>query len=73
MQVTIRQNPLRPPLFQTKDASWLDIRDDSGACVFVMIFPPGGTAFITIDRNDPNFFSTLTDFGIKPVELPAKS
>jgi len=70
MEVTIRQNPLKPPIFRTVDASWLDIRDSSGTCVFLIIWPPGKMDFITINRNDPSFLPTLKEFKINLVEPP---
>lgn len=71
MEIVIRDNPLRAPLFRSNKATWAEIRDQSGAAVFVVIFPPGGSTFITVTKNDPEFDQMLREFGIKPIDPPS--
>jgi hypothetical protein len=49
---------------ETKEATWIDIRDDQGHLIYILVFMPGGTAFITSNRNDPDFEETAKNFHI---------
>lgn len=64
MILSVRSSPLLPPLLETKEASWVDIRDDQGHLIFIMIFMPGGTSFLTCSKNDPDFNDTAKNFQI---------
>lgn len=68
MQIIVRDNPLRPPLFRSSDASWLEIRDDQGFLVVLVIFPPGKIDTMVIDRKDPEFETVVRNFNVKLCE-----
>jgi hypothetical protein len=64
MIATVRRSPIHPPLLETSEASWIDIRDDQGYLVFFVIFMPGGTAFLTCSKEDQDFEATAKNFQI---------
>lgn len=64
MTLSVRRSPFEPPLLLTTEATWLDIRDDQGYLIFMTIFMPGGTSFLTSGKNDPDFEETAKNFQI---------
>ncbi len=71
MTVTVRSSPVRPPLLETAEATWIDIRDRDGFLVMMIIFMPDNESFITSSRKDPDFEDTARNFEIplrKPVQ-----
>lgn len=68
MIVGVRGNPLKPPLLETNEATWIDVRDESGALVFFVIFPPGKSTFLTCQKGDSDFEETARGFSI-PLQI----
>lgn len=64
MIISVSRSPLEDPLLVTDKATWLDIRDDQGFLIFICIFPPGGAAFLTVNRTDNDFEDTARNFSI---------
>ena len=64
MTVVVRENALTKPLLVTDKATWLEVRDPDGWLVFFVIFPPGQTHAVVIDRKHPEFEDTIKHFGV---------
>ena len=64
MLVTVRSSPIRPPLLETSDATWIDIRDGEGFLTMMIIFMPDGASFLTSSRKDPDFEDVAKSFEI---------
>jgi hypothetical protein len=73
MIVSVKASPTQPPLFETREATWLDVRDDQGHLVFFIIFMPGGQAFLTCSKADADFASTAENFKIPLVSPVSES
>lgn len=71
MTVTVRSSPIRPPLLETTEATWIDIRDRDGFLTMMIIFMPDGESFMTCSRKDPDFEDTAKNFEI-PLRRPVQ-
>ena len=71
MTITVRSSPIRPPLLETNEATWVDIRDRSGFLVMIIMFMPDGESFIVSSKKDADFAETAQNFDI-PLKIDPK-
>lgn len=70
MQLVVKKNPLSEPLLSTNEATWLEIRDEQGWLVLMILFPPGGDSCLVIDKQDPAFRETVENFKVELQKIP---
>jgi hypothetical protein len=71
MRFTVRSSPTQPPLLDTNDATWAEIRDPAGYLVMMAIFMPDGSSFLISTKNDQDFETVASNFNIPLHKAPA--
>ncbi len=65
MEITVRKNALSEPMLVSSEATWVEIRDEQGWLVFLILFPPGKATCLTINKGDPEFAEIIKEFGVE--------
>ena len=64
MQLTVRRSVLEAPLLETTQAGLLELRDDDGRLMAVMLFPNAGT-FLFSHQSEPGFAAFAREMGFE--------
>ena len=70
MYICVRNNALQPPVFVSNEATWTEVRDESGSLVLILLFLPGKATCMVVDREDSNFAEVVKGFGVKLEQDP---
>ena len=65
MQVALKEAPDSPVIFESNKLSWIEFRNELGRLVTLVIFMPGGEAFLVSNIDDPDFVTTAHNFNVK--------
>lgn len=65
-EVTVKRSPVEPPLIKTKEATSIEIRDQDGVLVSLLIFIPGKPVFFASSADkDVDFEAFVRNMGFK--------
>jgi len=65
MDVSLKEAPDSPVIFESSKLSWIEFRNELGRLITLVVFMPGGEAFLVSSIEDPDFVTTAHNFNIK--------